>query len=74
MQRCIDQFEVMKSSAPCIAGHSCAIAAMLSSSDVTLSQLTNLRKYKLIFSISEEMLRSAKDDPSIALLRAQKGS
>ncbi|XP_028967537.1 HEAT repeat-containing protein 5B [Galendromus occidentalis] len=73
MQRCIDQFEVMKSSAPCISGYSCAIAAMLSSSDVTLSQLTNLRKYKLMFSISEEMLRSAKDDPSIALLRAQKG-
>ncbi|OQR70512.1 HEAT repeat-containing protein 5B-like, partial [Tropilaelaps mercedesae] len=73
IQRCIDQFEVMKSSPSCIAGYSCAIAAMLSSSDVTLSQLTNLRKYKLIFSISEEMLRSAKDDANIALLRAHKG-
>ncbi|RWS31952.1 HEAT repeat-containing protein 5B-like protein, partial [Leptotrombidium deliense] len=72
MERCLERLETMKTSPETIYGYSYSLSALLGSSCQTPLGIPH-NKGKLIFSIAEDLLRSASQNSRLSLQRTQSG-
>lgn len=73
VERCLEHLESISNVCPkTLAGYSCALAALMASSVLTPLGISHC-KGKLIFTIAEDMLRSAGQNSRLSLQRIQSG-
>ncbi|KAI1285000.1 HEAT repeat-containing protein 5B [Halotydeus destructor] len=72
IERCLERLETLKSSTDALYGYSAALSALLGAASQTPLGIPH-NKGKLIFSIAEDLLRSASQNSRLSLQRTQAG-